>query len=268
VPGEDALSLRVRIDEVPGGSHGELVIGRAADGSAARRELSAADCRQVVSALALMTALVIDPDAATSPEPPPPPPPAPSRPAPPPRPPSQPVLRERSSHFAVHAGLGLELTSSITPELAPAGLGFAELTRVEPRLGYAARLSFLYARHSVEAAAGAGSLALARGRLDACLRHPIVAPAWWIAGCGAFEGGVLAASGHDVTPVASETRPWFAAGPSTRLEVLPTPHVRLELGGNVLFPFVRDRFFLYENATLRETPPVTFGLAAALSAAF
>lgn len=268
-PGEDALSLRVRIDEVPGGSHGELVIGRASDGSAARRELSAADCRQVVAALALMTALVIDPEAATSPEPPPPPRPPPPRPAPAPPPaPPQHEAREPPSHLAVHAGLGLELSSTITPKLAATGLGFADLTRVERGLGYEARLSVLYARHSLEAAGGAGALALTRGRLDACLRHPLVAPPLWLAGCGTFEGGVLAGSGRDVTPVASETRPWFAGGPSARLEVLPTKRLRLEVGGNVLFPFVRDRFFLYENATLRETPPVTFGLAAALSAAF
>ncbi|HWP05231.1 MAG TPA: hypothetical protein VNN72_05790 [Polyangiaceae bacterium] len=266
VAGEDALSLRVRIDEVPGGSRGELVIGRASDGSTSRRELAAADCRQVVSALALMTALVIDPDAATSLEPPPPkpPPPRPAAAPPPPPPPPGPKL----SHFVVHAGLGVELNSAITPELALAGLGFVELTRVERGLGYEARLSLLYARHTVEADAGAGSLTLTRGRLDACLRHPVVAPPLWVAGCGAFEGGVLAASGRGITPVASETRPWLAGGPAVRLELVPTPHLRLEAAGNVLFPLVRDRFYLYENATLRETPPVTFGLAVALSAAF
>jgi len=268
-PGEDALALRVRIVEVPGGSHGELVIGRASDGSAARRELSAADCRQVVSALALMTALVIDPDAATTPEPPPArPAPPPPKPAPPPSPASPPAPREQSGRFVLHAGLGLELNTTITPALAAAGLAFAELTRVERGLGYESRVSLVYARHSLEIETGSGSLALTRGRLDGCLRYPLVAPPLWVAGCGVFEGGALAAAGRDVAPAASETRPWFAGGPAARVELVPLQHLRVELGGNVLFPFVRDRFFLYENTTLRHTPAVTYGLGAALAAAF
>src|SRR5882672_7665894 len=67
-PGERATTLTVVIKEVAGGDKGTLQL-QSADGATSARQVSAADCEQVVSALALMTALAIDPNAVTDPVP-------------------------------------------------------------------------------------------------------------------------------------------------------------------------------------------------------
>jgi len=89
-PGESPdLTLRVRIDVAHGAASGELVLTDA-QGASTRRALSGESCEAVVSGLALVAALAIDPSASTAavphvkaavpsapPAPPPPPPPVP-----------------------------------------------------------------------------------------------------------------------------------------------------------------------------------------------
>src|ERR1700753_813809 len=65
-PEERATALTLTIREVEGGNKGTLRFAPP-EGAASSRDVSAADCGQVVSALALMTALAIDPDASTEP---------------------------------------------------------------------------------------------------------------------------------------------------------------------------------------------------------
>jgi hypothetical protein len=97
-PGESPdLTLRVRIDVAHGAAKGELVLTDS-QGASTRRELSGESCEAVVSGLALVAALAIDPSASTAavapvesraraqPPPPPPSPPPPPPPAPPPMP--------------------------------------------------------------------------------------------------------------------------------------------------------------------------------------
>ena len=98
-PGESPdLTLRVRIDVTHGAASGELVLTDA-QGASTRRALSGESCEAVVSGLALVAALAIDPSASTAavplvkaaapsapPAPPVPPPPPPPMPPPMPEP--------------------------------------------------------------------------------------------------------------------------------------------------------------------------------------
>jgi hypothetical protein len=263
--GEIGLPVRVRIEPIAGGSHGELVLGDARDASAAKRTLSAVDCRQVVAALALMTALAVDPDAATSPEPPPaahPPPPT------PPRAPAPPRRTEASARVTGYAGLGLEATNALSVGLALAPKLVLGVDRVRDRAGLGARLSGERLERRLTGGAGAGEFVLTDGRLEGCLVHGLLGRTVWVSVCGAFEAGALHAAGRSVSPPAAVTRPWLAAGGTARLEARLLPAWGLELGGDLLLPLVRDRFFVDQNATLRRTPLGVAGLACATSVRF
>src|SRR5438045_2809080 len=64
-PGERTRELVIVIAHVAGGSMGTLQL-TAADGASSTRSVSAAQCEQVVTALALMTALAVDPNASVA----------------------------------------------------------------------------------------------------------------------------------------------------------------------------------------------------------
>lgn len=267
-PGEEALPLRVRIERVPGGSRGELVLGAGADAS--RREVAAQDCEQVVSALALMTALAIDPDAITSPEaprpsPPPPPPPAPAPAARPPEPLPPPVDR---AHTVLVLGVALEAGNAVAVGPTPGPRGFVGLERAWQSMGYGVRLGAGRAAARISRADGAAELVLTSGRFDACFLHSVVWSPLWAAVCGAFEAGALEATGREVTPRASVTRPWLAVGAEARLEARLLRSLGLELAGGLFMPLVRDRFFVQADSTVRETPPVTVALSLGTSVRF
>jgi len=76
--GEAARTLKVEITAAPGRFQGRLAVEDPA-GPSAVREVGGASCDEVVSALALIAALTIDPQASTAPTPPSPTPPAPQR---------------------------------------------------------------------------------------------------------------------------------------------------------------------------------------------
>ncbi len=268
--GDDALPVRVRIEEVPGGSRGQLVLGQ--DSGATKREVSAAHCEQVVAALALMTALAIDPDAIASaelpaakpPEPAPPPPHEPAPPPAPPLPPAAPSLRTRWS-----AGVSLELLDSVSPDPQPSIRPFLGLDRERSRaFGYGIRLSAARAHGRVARADGAGEFGLSSGRLEAC---PLHVPAWdalWFSACAAFEAGQLRATGSDVSPARSLSRPWLAPGATGRLELRPLGPLSLEIAGVVLFPLLRDRFYIQADSTVRRTPALVGGGSIGISVRF
>jgi hypothetical protein len=269
-PSDDAEPVRVRIIEVPGGSRGELTIG-AGDGGA-KREVSAAHCEQLVAALALMTALAFDPDAIATPEPPevppapePPPPPA-SRSEPRPPPPAREPTHARTRF---QAGVALELGNAVAAGVQPSVRPFLGVARERANaFGYAIRLSGGSTQGETAVADGAGELTLTSARLELCPLHVPPAGPLWLSGCAAFEAGQLTARGRDVSPIRRVARPWFATGVGARVELRLLEMLGLELGGALLFPLVRDRFFVQANSTLRRTEALVAAGAVGVSMHF
>ncbi|HEY4159724.1 MAG TPA: hypothetical protein VGM29_16550 [Polyangiaceae bacterium] len=266
--GEAAERVRVRIDEVPGGSHGQLVMGVGA--GASTRDVSAARCEQVVAALALMTALAIDPDALTTVEAGAPPAPVTTaQPAVPKEEPHRPPRAEPPARFHVRAGVAFELGTSISPNPLPSLRPFLGLERERgAAFGYALRLSLGRGQAEIARSDGAGEFTLWSGRLEACPVHAPLSAPLWVSACGAFEAGRLSAVGHDVSSAQSLQRPWYAGGGAARLELRPIGTFGLELAGDMLFPFVRDRFFVQSDSTVRRTPAVVAVVALGVSVRF
>ncbi|HEY2410404.1 MAG TPA: hypothetical protein VGI10_30570 [Polyangiaceae bacterium] len=268
--GEAAERVRVRIDEVPGGSHGQLVVGVGA--GASTRDVSAARCEQVVAALALMTALAIDPDALTAVDASAPP--APVTPVTPTAAKEEPHRQprvEQPARFHVRAGIAFELDTSLSPNPQPSLRPFLGLERERERgaaFGYALRLSAARGESEIARSDGAGEFTLWRGRLEACPLHAPLSAPLWVSACGAFEAGRLSAVGRDVSSAQSLQRPWYAGGGAARLELRPIGTFGLELAGDVLFPFVRDRFFVQSDSTVRRTSAVVAGGALGVSVRF
>jgi hypothetical protein len=84
--------------------------------------------------------------------------------------------------------------------------------------------------------------------------------------CLAFELGLSGASSSQASGV-NDQSPWAAPGAGVRLSVGLLPHVRLEVGGEVLLPLLRERIFagsrpLYQDAILAFNGSfgVSFGL--------
>ena len=192
------------------------------DGQArsAERRFEAADCAQVVSALALLTALTIDPNASMDESPgsigaPPAATvvaPAEVAPAPTPAVAAPAGVRPRW-RFAM--GLGVTLETGIFPAVAVAPQLFGDVAR-EPHGPWSPsfRAGVLYAETGVVSPASpAARYVWGAVRLEGCpVRLAFAANRVEIRPCGVVDVGVLWAEGTEVAVPVPATRPWFAAG--------------------------------------------------------
>ncbi len=228
---------RVFAIRVTAGEHGytgELVVDETAD-----KQLTAQRCDDLVTALALVIALAIDPTAAAGPRieavavpPPPPPPPGPTR------------MRD-----ATLAGV---LGAGVTPDLLVAG-GLAGRARWGAR---AAEIAIVAGRDSTREADARATFTRLVVRPAACLvqlRGPLE-----LGGCGHAELGVVRATGDDIINSRGLTRLWAAVGAHGTLR-WPAPSSRgfaqLQLGLTV--PFTRDRYRFMPGILIHDTPPLT-----------
>jgi hypothetical protein len=266
-----AIKLVARGDE----SLGHLVV-RALDGSTTEREVAGDTCEEVVSALALVAALAVDPNATTAPLPlPTPPPHLPAAPAPSrrpiaaavvatPRPVQAPPVVART---AVSAG-GLVAVGAAPAPLVGASFAVAA-TRprggwLEPtvRLGLAAATT-----GTVSVSGGTASFASLAGTIDGC-------PGGWTLGrwrlepCLRLEAGVVAAQGEGVVQPRTDTHPWAAAAAVGRAEWRFSQGFFGELAGGLCVPLVRTTFFFEPNTTLYRTSPVGGVFSAGLGLRF
>ncbi|HMI91441.1 MAG TPA: hypothetical protein VK509_08765 [Polyangiales bacterium] len=269
--GERATVLTVVVQDVAGGNHGTLEL-RAPDGATAMREVSAADCAQVVAALALVTALAIDPNASTSTA-------VPAQPAPrvqaPPlverarmqaKPPTPPPIDEgASSRWRFGLGLLVEALGGVAPEPAFFPRPFAQVTReIDAPFGFALRLSGGRAHGEVVDQGGRASFTLLAGRLEGCPLRVSATPRLALSACVPLDAGRLEAAGSGFTPSQRVARPWLSAGAIARVEWQLVDVLVLEAAGELFFPIVRDRFFVGNDATLHRVPKVAGGLAVGL----
>ena len=252
---EPATALSVVVTQVPGGSAGTLeLVGP--DATTSVRRVSAADCEQLVSALALMTALAIDPNASTAPAPP-----ATRSPAAPPartKPASD--LGPSRARWIFEVGLLLEALGGVAPDPVLLARPFVELARQGGSAwSYGLRLSGARAHADVRNSEGAGDLTLWAARIEPCPILVSFARGFGLAACLPLEVGRLEAVGSGVTPTRRIARPWLSMGSTGRVQWQVVDMLVLEAAGELFFPIVRDRFFVGSSATLHRAPAVAGG---------
>ena len=228
-----ARSFTIAIAATDDGYTGALTAG---DGGAARR-LAAHQCNDVVTALALITALAIDPSAAVSAVAPPPTT-TPARPGP------------RRWHLAGLAGGAL--AGGVTPGALWIGAIGARLLR--RGLGHL-DLEVVAGGDRDRSDAGEARFTYLIGRGSAC----------WLAlprrvevdACAVVEAGALRARGVDVVRAQDLTRPYLAAGVAAAARWPRASRGFLELRAGVSFPLIRDRFVFTPNVLIHETAAAT-----------
>lgn len=238
-----------------------------------RREFIASTCAEVGAALALVTALTLDPNARTEPLPAPseaaappaetpapvtvlpdPPAPAPPPAAPPPTasPPPAPAPAAPAppppGNVVGWVGPAIGVSGGYAPEaLITLGLTVGARLRVSPDFSPSLQLTPLWGKTGSTGPSAVGAtFAWAMARLEACPTQFQLAAPLALVPCGAAEVGQLSARGsaEQVVPVAAE-RWWFAAGVSASLHFASGPWFA-RLGVQALFPATRDEF-VFEN---------------------
>ena len=254
------------------GYQGRLEVTRS-DGRVLDREVDGETCEEVVAALALVTALAFDPHASSEPLAPLPeaaptvgpareptsPPPAAASPRAAHRAPEA-TPRPRSpepSRWHAAFGIGLGIRSGVTPDpivVAPVLAGF-DLALAEP---FTLSLLASFERSQtdeIEVSRGHAAFRWTAAALEACpiawARGPVTA-----APCLRIEGGVLEAEGSQIVPARSERRAWVALGPAGRVQWVFLEPLFAEVGGALMTPLVRDRFFFWPDATVHRPPLV------------
>lgn len=257
--GDSVTTVSVELLDRTTGIVGQLSL-REPNGMETLRAVSGKSCEEVVAALALIAAVLVDPEAMTHT-------PAPAAPAAPsaspsgaephrreqPHPPSEETLRFRPS-----LGTGAAVTSTVAPSVSFApGLELGlELERGGFR-GPMLLLSFeRFSSSTVTTRAGVADFSTLLGRVSLCpLRWPASGIAF-LAPCGAFEAGSLHV---DVSQTIDEKEPtvlWLAAGPGLHLEMRPLRVLGVELDLLGIFPLVSDTFFFSPRIEVFSSPVV------------
>ena len=286
ITADGTTSVRVRIAQRGARYEGEVALVDP-KGRESRRRVEGG-CGDVTAALALITALALDPTASTASDPaaasallsatapsatasaPPPTPPSPPPPAPVPtiEPPakqsapgsdSQPLREDqaRTHSWGWSVGAGAGFTQGVAPGTVVSVPAFLDVwRRSDGVFAPEVRVRFEHADSATAAVAGAGAdFAWNAASLDLC---PIAWSPWRVrlTPCVRAEGGVLYATGADVAPVRSDSRPWFTVGLVARARIPVVGALFLEVEGGAYAPIVRDRFFVEPNATVQQAPIV------------
>ena len=252
-----------------------------------RREFTAGSCAEVGSALALVAALTLDPNARTEqlpahvpsstprtqaapavetpavPEPAPAPRPTPPPPAVPP-PPSQ------SDRYIMWLGPTATVATGYASEpLVAMGLSLGARS-MRPGFSPGFQLTPLWGRTGATGPdASGGTFAWFMGRLEGCPVQLPVAQHLGFEPCAAAELGQLSARGASEGRVpVSRARWWFAAGATFSLH-LSLGSWFARLGASALFPLTRDEFVFHDpDRSIHQASPVVLGATLGLGFQF
>jgi len=282
--GDGDLSIRVELFELPQGLRGRVELVRA--GKVTAREIDAERCAELVEALSLVVAILIDPNADTRPVPVGAPAEAPV-PAPPPRrvvPLPGPKLASPDERWpddadveageptekpprrwAIEAGSGVVAEGAVAPGLVVGprvfvGAWFEQAVPITLDLS-AARL---WSGTITGLSSGSASMVLDVLRLDACV-FEWKRSVFSVEPCVGVEAGVLRVEGTHPAGPSSHNLFWGSAGAELRGSVWYRDLLRVsaEVGAGV--PFVHYRLSFQGEPPIHETPPVGlflgFGLA-------
>jgi hypothetical protein len=251
-------ALSVRLTQTLGRVSGQFTL-RDADGTARQRTVTGSQCAEVVSGLALIAAVAIDPNAllgtpnvdpsasAMTSDAGPPIDAAPIAPAPP---------TPEPDRWTFSLWADAELVFGASPSVLVAVPIALELARATPQL-FAPGIHLRFERTAGGSSTnGSGAdFTFTVGDLDLC---PIAWSPWRFRfqGCARGELGALEAFGTGVLPVRSSVRPFFAVGPVLDVRFTVWSRFFLDLQGALLFAAFRDRYFLEPNTTVFDVPVV------------
>ncbi|HLV21389.1 MAG TPA: hypothetical protein VKZ49_10915 [Polyangiaceae bacterium] len=283
-PGAPASrAFRVRATELENATEGLIGVHGPLDERSERRVVGR-DCREAITALALVAALTLDPEASTAPieaapSTPPPAPkaatnsapiPSPGPPAPPPRSPSR---SSPASGPTTELGFGVQLqaTPVISGDLMPRELAYVELgwrTGLEPRV----RAGAVHGRDDVSHELGAAAMAQTAGFIDVCPLDLLRGASWRLLPCAGIEAGTLQGEGQPrggALTAARAGRLWLASNFLARLGWQPVSPLTLEAQVGLLVPWVRDTF-VFETpdgpTSIFQVPSTAFVAAAGIGA--
>jgi len=240
--------FEVGIGEAEGRSIGRIEM-RDPDGSRSRREVDARSCGEVVSALALIGALAIDPQALAQPAPGP----APSqaatggataRAAQPP--PAEPATE--SPRWGFGMGMHAMALGGLSPWVLPAGSAFVQASQGPP-FPLVFRVSLAYAPGSTRPSSIPSTDArfwwwAVRG--EACPLQIGLGAASQAFACATFDAGQLGAQGvprgGSIQRASSDAPTWYAPGLAGRIDYALGRGVFVEAQGDLVFPLARQRF--------------------------
>lgn len=259
---EPSIHIIVKLEQATDGARGELELRREA-AAATQRDFSASSCAEVGSALALVAALTLDPNARTealparaasvpvtaaqAPTPAPttspvqPQPPSPVPPLPTPRP--EPALRSRySAWIGPVAAIGWGDAPKV---LGLFGLGLGVRRISASPLSPSVQLTPLWGKTGTTGPASTtGEFSWAMGRLELCPASFRLTPASRLDPCAAAELGQLTAHGLDAAVAVPDTvqRWWLAVGATLSLHLDLSDWFFIRFGAATLFPLTRDEF--------------------------
>ena len=161
------------------------------------------------------------------------------------------------------------MRSAVAPDLAFGPTAFVAIERVRrsvfrPMLRGAVAATGI---QHVDYPRGTATFGWLGATMEACPLAIDLARNFRVRPCASFTFGALRASATPATDARYETRKWLGAGALGRFEweVLPRT-MRLELGGGLVVPFQRDRFFVAPDTTLFVVPSA--GMTADVGVAF
>ncbi|MBI5538258.1 MAG: hypothetical protein HY898_36385 [Deltaproteobacteria bacterium] len=268
--------------EAPG-SRGTLVITDT-DGKSLVREIAGSSCEEVASALALIAALAIDPNApmgplivppstaaaplpvlptaSVAPAPVAPAPEATVRSSPAPVPFAAPLSR---APLALDIGVGVEARGGVAPSLALAPVVFVDLYR--ERSSRFVRLGLVRTTdvHATQVD-GTVKFAMSAARVELCPWAGALGGSVSAHACGRFEVGTLTADAQGPATAYSTSRAWVATGASGGVRWVPTRGFGVDGWLGASLPLVRDRFTWHDGTTVHHVPAAGFvgGISAAV----
>jgi hypothetical protein len=265
---------------------GQLVV-REPGAASSERTVRAASCEELVTALAVIAAVVIDPltarTGAVDASPPPgdatappddvaavlaPPTPTPTPTAPPAAPEAAPgaLPPGQARPWAFSAGGGGGLVAGSAPTVLLSVPLFVEIAR-DGRALVSPSLRLRFERTSTSSNSEGGAFVRTGGAADLC---PVAVRGRSLRAqpCLRTELAALYAKGRGVDPVRSDVRPWLAVGAVARVRLELAGPLFVELEAALLAAAVRDRFYVEPFAVVYRPPALGGTAAFAVGAAF
>jgi hypothetical protein len=243
---------------------------QAVDGTTSRRAVGRGSCGEVVSALALITAVAIDPDATSAapldaaPGPasagPTPPRSAPARtnpervvpsPAPPAvvalpdqQPVTESIASSRPASLEWTAGASFETLLGLPTRISVGGGAFLSVAPAKKRSWVPeGRLTLLAAVGHAAFGDGVGADVLwLLARVEGCLLNAALSARVALGGCAAVDAGLLRSTGTGVAHPDTAARGWVAPGALARVRWEAFANGVVDVGGGITVPIVRYPF--------------------------
>jgi hypothetical protein len=258
-----AIALRIGVETGPGESASGRLELEEPDGTKESRRVSSRTCNEVVNALALVAAVMLDPEAhsgevaaepATPPIPvgppaiSPPPPLGRKRQPPPPAPPPP---------WGLFGGVDVGVLGGVGPALATTASAFVDLERRWFGSASTARLSVDAARTSSDLRGGTQTYEWLGSTVRLCPLYLALPGRVRVAPCAALQVAGHRGTTRNVRQPASSRQLWLAPALEGTVEWAVSSSFSVELQAGAVFPIRQSRFYLAPSSTIHEVPTLT-----------